>query len=213
MSGAAACCAACGAALEFPLACSACGTLAGPEREPNPFEVLGLAPQYFLDAADVKKRALRLGRLLHPDYFGAADDATRTLAERNTARLNRAREVLLDAAARGDWLVRALGGPSENEQREMPKAFLLEVLEWNEQLEAARESAARDHAGLESLCNELDAQRAAALAALGRALEPLPQPNSPALSEARAQLNVLRYLDNALAQVEALELDSPPTRA
>lgn len=213
MNEAATSCASCGAALEFPLACGACGTLAGPEREPGPFEVLGLAPQYFVDAADVKKRALRLGRLLHPDYFGAADEATRALAERNTARLNRARDVLLDASARGDWLVRALGGPSENEQREMPKAFLLEVLEWNEQLEEARANAARDHARLEALRNDLEAQRAAALAALARVLEPLPQPASPALREARAQLNVLRYLDNALAQVEALELDTHSPRA
>ncbi len=213
MSEAAPNCASCGATLEFPLACGACGALAAPEREPDPFAVLGLAPQYFVDAAEVKKRSLRLGRLLHPDYFGAADDATRALAERNTARLNHARETLLDACARGDWLVRSLGGPSENEQRDMPKAFLLEVLEWNEQLERVRESSTRDLAGLESLRNELDAQRAAALAALGRALEPLPQPSAPALREARAQLNVLRYLDNALAQIQALELDSPTPHA
>jgi len=206
-------CASCGAALEFPLACAACGALAAPEREPGPFELLGLAPRYIVDAADVKRRALRLGRLLHPDYFGAADEATRALAERNTARLNRARALLLDASARGDWLVRWLGGPRENEQRQLPKAFFMQVLEWNEELERARASSARDHARLASLRKDLDAQRAAALAALARALEPLPQPGAPELREARAQLSVLRYLDNALAQLEALELDSPPTRA
>jgi molecular chaperone HscB len=204
----AATCAACRSSLESPLGCTSCGALATPEREPTPFEVFGLAPSFSVDGAELKKRLLRLGRVLHPDYFGGADAATRALAERNTARLNEARAVLGDAAARADWLVRHLGGPSENEQREMPKAFLLEVLEWNEALEAARDSAPGSHerAGLGGLENELQAQRAAALNALERLLEPLPTRGAPALREARAHLNALRYLDNTVAQIQALSL-------
>jgi molecular chaperone HscB len=208
VNGSAATCPACRSSTASPLGCTACGALAAPEREPTPFEVFGLAPSFSVDGAELKKRLLRLGRVLHPDYFGAADAATRALAERNTARLNQARDVLGDPAARADWLVRHLGGPSENEQREMPKAFLLEVLEWNEALEAARDSApgSRERAGLEGLENELQAQRAAALKALEKLLEPLPARGAPALREARAQLNALRYLDNTLAQIQALSL-------
>lgn len=213
MSDAAATCLSCGALLESPLGCAACGTLAAPEREPSPFEVFGLTPAFALDAAQLKRRLLRLGRVLHPDYFGAADEATRALAERNTARLNQAHEVLSDAASRADWLVRDLGGPTENEQREMPRAFLLEVLEWNEQLEAARESevGSRERSSLTALESELRAQRQTALDALERLLEPLPARGASALRDARAQLNALRYLDNTLAQIEALALGSTVT--
>jgi molecular chaperone HscB len=204
-------CSKCGAELESPLGCTACGTLAAPEREPTPFEVFGLAPSFALDAAQLRRKLLRLGRVLHPDFFGAADEATRALAERNSARLHRAHDVLADDAARADWLVRHLGGPSENEQREMPKAFLLEVLEWNEQLEAARESApgSRERAALAGLEAELKQQRERALSAVARLLEPLPPSAAPTLREARSQLNALRYLDNTLAQIEALALGAP----
>jgi len=209
--GTAAVCEACGAQLESPLACSACGALAEPPREPTPFEIFGLDAGHVIDPAELKRRVLRLGRMLHPDFFGAADERTRELAERNSARLNKARDVLSDPAARADWLVRSLGGPTENEQREMPKAFLLEVLEWNEALEEARasEPGSPQRSGLARLEGELHAQRASALNELERLLIPLPAPGSPALREARAQLNALRYLDNTLAQIEALALGIP----
>jgi molecular chaperone HscB len=208
VNASAATCPACRSSLASPLGCTACGALAAPEGEPTPFEVFGLAPSFSVDGVELKKRLLRLGRVLHPDYFGAADEATRALAERNTARLNQARDVLGDPAARADWLVRHLGGPDENEQREMPKAFLLEVLEWNEALEAARDSApgSRERAALLGLDQALRTQRAAALKTLEKLLEPLPARGAPALREARAQLNALRYLDNTLAQIQALSL-------
>lgn len=204
-------CKTCGVPLESPLGCTACGALAAPEREPTPFEVFGLEPGHVVDPAELKRRMLRLGRMLHPDFFGSSDEATRELSERNTARLNGARDLLADPVARADWLVRSLGGPSENEQREMPKAFLLEVLEWNEQLEAAREAqpGSSERAGLARLESELHTQRAAALSALETLLIPLPQSGSPVLRDARAQLNALRYLDNTLAQIEALALGLP----
>lgn len=180
-----------------------------------------MPPAFALDGEQLRRRLMRLGRVLHPDFFGAADPATRALAERNSARLNQAHDVLADATARADWLVRHLGGPSENEQREMPREFLLAVLEWNEQLEAARESApgSRERNGLEALESELRTQRASALSAVERLLTPLPERDASSLRsslrsslcDARAQLNALRYIDNTLAQIEALALGSTAT--
>jgi len=202
-------CRGCGAELESPLVCSACGVLCSPATPPDPFAAFGLEPAYALDPADLRKRLLALTRRMHPDYF-AGDPAQRALAERNTAELNAAHEILADDFRRADWLVRHLGGPDETGERQMPPEFLLEVLEWNEALEAAREAgpgaAARDVSALE---RDLLAQREACFRNLTTLLSPLPARGAPALVEARRGLNAVRYLDRALSEVAALALARP----
>ena len=198
----------CRAALETPLACGACGRLIDPEAEPTPFEALGLERRFALDPADLRRRLLRSTRLTHPDFFGTAGADARALAERNTARLNAAYEVLSDEVARADWLVRALGGPDENAERSMPQPFLLEVLEWNELLEesrAAGPTAAVDPR-LAELGSTLVRRRAATVRSIAARLDPLPEPASAALRDVRRELNAIRYLDRALAELEALRL-------
>jgi molecular chaperone HscB len=198
----------CGAEAGSALACAKCGRLLDPAGDLSPFALLGLTERFAIDPTDLRKRVLREGRLVHPDFFVAAPAAERELAERNSARLNRAHELLADDWQRADWLVSARGGPAENEARAMPPAFLAEVLEWNELLEEAR-GAPLDPAlpaRLEALARTLAEQRARAMAALFARLEPLPERGSPALAEARAQLNAIRYVDRALAEIVALGL-------
>jgi molecular chaperone HscB len=182
--------------------------LFSPDPSPTPFEVLGLAPAFALDAKELKQRLLRASRVVHPDYFGAAAPEVRALAERNSALVNEAYATLLDPAARADWLVRALGGPSESEQRDMPRSFLLDVLEWNETLEAAREAApgTKGRAALVELASTLASRRESVLRKVGELLAPLPELGSTRLRDARAELNALRYLENTLAQIEALRV-------
>jgi hypothetical protein len=91
----------------------------------------------------------------------------------------------------------------------MPQSFLMQVLEWNETLDAARDMpAASRTATLQGLLAELNPQRAALLVRLGSLLEPLPASGSPALLAARRELNALAYLDRALAQIESLRLSA-----
>lgn len=207
-------CPACQARLDTPLGCSACGVLLSSDRAHSPFEVFGLEPGYRVDAAELKRRLLRFSRLVHPDYFGAKGPELHALAERNTAELNAAFEILSDDAGRADHLVRDLGGPSEQEERSMPQAFLMEVLEWNEALEAVRGSApaSRERAALAELAVTLAERRDATLQALARQLDPLPPRASPALAAARKELNALRYLDRALSEIEKLRLAQAASR-
>ena len=193
-------CPACGAALETPLGCSSCGVLLRPEIEPNPFEVFGLEPSWSVDKEDLKARLRRFGRIVHPDYHGTSPRGARELAEASSARLNGAYEILLDDFLRADWLVRHLGGPSDSEERAMPREFLMEVLEWNEALDEA-ESAAPDspaRAALERLARSLLAEHAA-----------LPDPGDPVLAEIRRELNGVRYLSRALLRIRDMRFGTP----
>jgi DnaJ-domain-containing protein 1 len=208
-------CSACGARLETPVACAACGAVHDVPESATPFEVLGLEPTHALDEHELRRRLTRFSRLVHPDFFGTADAATRERAGRSSARLNQAFDVLSDDARRADWLVVHLGGPAENQDRAMPQAFLAEVLEWNEVLEEAAATARSSSdvdPRVDALAVELTARRGAALQALRKLLEPLPERGSPRLTAARRELNVLRYLDRALGQIESLRLSRAERR-
>lgn len=196
----------CAAVLESPLACGACGRLLDTPEDSSPFEVLGLEPTHALDPLELRKRLLRLGRQVHPDYFGAAGADERARAERNTALLNRAHELLADEFRRASWLVEACGGPSEGEERAMPPAFLAEVLEWNETLERARSAGSAAQAELATLERDLRAERARALAEVAAGLAPLPARGAAGLRALRTRLNCVRYVDRALAEIESSRL-------
>ncbi len=206
-------CPGCGAELETPLGCHGCGALLEPGRDLTPYETLGLPLAYALDAADLERRLLRFSRVVHPDYFRTAGPELAQRAERHSAALNAAYEVLCDDARRAEWLVEALGGPAAGEEREMPQAFLMEVLEWNEVLEEVRSGG--DGATLEPMDASLRAERARELVAVAAALDPLPKSSadSPAdstdstLRDVRKRLNAVRYIDRTLKEIEALRLE------
>ena len=205
-------CPSCGAKAGSPLVCEACGRLLRPGTPPSPFAVLGFEPAFAIDAAVARRRLLALSRTLHPDFHAASDAETRAVAEDNTAALNAAFQVLSDDFRRADWLLRSLGGPREDEERAMPAAFLQDVLEWNETIEAARESApgSRERTRLESLDAELRAARGAGMGRVAALLTPLPARAAPALRNARQELNALRYLDRALRELSELRLGPRP---
>jgi Fe-S protein assembly co-chaperone HscB len=208
-------CPTCRAESTSPLVCTACGGLLSPKSAPTPFEIFGLEPAFAIDHAALKRRLLESSRRMHPDYFATAGADLRERAERNTAELNLAYDVLADDLTRADWLVTFLGGPDENQERKMPETFLMEVLEWNEALEEAR--AARPGSGartsLANLERELATRRDDALVRLRAALEPTPDRGSPRLVEARRELNALRYVDRTLAEIRALEVGQPSARS
>lgn len=202
-------CPSCGARPRTPLLCEACGELLEPRTPPSPFEALGLEPAFALDVAAAKKRLLALSRALHPDFHGTADADTRRMAEDNTAALNAAFHVLADDLRRADWLVRALGGPGEDEERAMPGAFLQEVLEWNETIEEARRAApgSRARTALATLAAGLESARAEGVRRLAALLTPLPAHGAAVLRAVRQELNGLRYVERALREIGELQHD------
>jgi hypothetical protein len=203
----------CGAELETPLGCGACQVPLEAAAGLGPFEALGLTPSFTLDAEDLRARQFKFSRWIHPDFFAASPEL-RALAEKNTGHLNAALEALEEPTRRADQLVRSLDGPSDAEVREMPKAFLLEVLEWNEALEGARtsEAGSAQRGAAFSLEPELTAQRTERIQAITKLLDPLPESGSDALRSARLELNAVRYLDRALRELESLRLADAEAR-
>jgi len=199
----------CQAELGTPLVCVACGRLLEASEDLSPFALTGRTPQFALDAAALDKDLRRTMRFVHPDNFATAPEAERERAERASARLNGAYEVLADPVERADWLITSLGGPAESQQRSLPQQFLHEVLEWNEMLEEARAGAQPALKGLSDLQSMLQSRRAEALQGIERLLTPLPERGSVLLSEVRSQLNAIRYFERTLSEIEELHLRGP----
>jgi molecular chaperone HscB len=200
----------CERTLETPLVCTGCESLIPMKSDPNPFEVFGLTPAWGVSTKDLKMRFLRFSRHLHPDYFATAGEEECALAESASATMNFSYELVEDPVRRADWLVRHLGGPSDGEERQMPQAFLIEVLDWNEALEEARTSppGSPKREALSELASTLRGERNQRISDIGRLLQPLPEKGSPALVEARRQLNAVRYVDRVLGDLERLRLES-----
>jgi len=206
-------CPKCWAELKTPLFCESCHELLAPTDRPSPFDALGLSTAYPVNRMELRKRLLQLSRRLHPDFHGSASQETRARAERNTAELNAAFELLDDDCRRADWLVRSLGGPGQDEERQMPAAFLSEVLEWSETIEEARNAApgSPERAALGPLETSLREQRARTMESISDSLTPLPHTNAPELVEIRRSLNAVRYLDRALGEIAELRLSEAST--
>ena len=198
-------CKSCGSGLASVLVCEACGDLQPTPSPVDPFAALGLEMGQTVDPEALRKLLLTLQRRMHPDFFGDAPEEVRALAERNTAELNAAHRVLADDFRRADLLVARLGGPDEESERQMPAEFLMEVLEWNETLEAARDAGSDER--LDSLESELRGRRGATMEQIEGALTPLPEPGSSGLTDIRRALNAVRYLDRTLHTLTELRLD------
>jgi len=205
-------CPKCAAELETPLCCAVCELPLEVDDDATPFALLGVETAFTVDVKDLRRRLLRASRQIHPDFFGASSPELRALAEKNSARLNRAFEVLSDDAARADWIVKSQGGPDEVAERAMPQAFLMEVLEWNETLEEARAARSTVDPRLAGLQATLEQKRGDSMDAVRALLDPLPARGSPNLKRARQELNAVRYVDRALREIEALRLARSATR-
>ena len=205
-------CSHCSEVLTSPLACGGCESLFPVDGPLSPFEVFGLKPSARIDSSTLRKRLIEQQCLMHPDFHGAAGAKLQGIAEHNTAELNAAFEFLRDEAKRASFIVQYLGGPSESEDRQMPQAFLMEVMEWNESLEELRGKGPKDPEVLIALTDfraQLNLERARLLEATLDSLEvelARDLHGRETLSTLRRDLNAIRYIDRALSEVASITL-------
>lgn len=183
--------AACGAPLDLPYLCNMCGTLLRPPPCLTHFERFGLEPTLGVDPADLEQRYLDLTRRLHPDRMIGRDAKTQNRALLLSSALNQAYAQLSDERLRAEHLLEIKGGKTAEEDKRTPQAFLLEILDLREEVEAAQ--AADDTEALARFAAQAEREREACLERV-RAAFADPAFPTPALLEAiRQQLNVVKY--------------------
>lgn len=164
----------------------------------DPFELLGLAPSFDIDAATLGTAYLALVARLHPDI--AQGDAE---ASRRSAAANRARSVLEDPELRAGALLKRLGGPSKEADRSLPPGFLADILELREEIEAAQTSG--DPLQVEKWRVWAATRRTEyvrQIADLFRRCNTAAPDPAPLLKEVRMELNAWRYVERLIEQLE-----------
>jgi molecular chaperone HscB len=106
----------------------------------NYFEVFGLPRVLSLDLKALEKTFHELSRKYHPDYFTTAPAEERQRALQMTATLNDAYRTLRHPVRRVEHLLEIEGFKPDGSK--VPKSFLMEVFEINEQLEEVKAGSA-----------------------------------------------------------------------
>jgi molecular chaperone HscB len=170
------------------------------------FHRLGLPRRFVLDAGELERAYLTRSRAVHPDYHLAGSAADLGASLDLSAAVNEAYNTLRDPFARAEHLLMLEGGPGAGEHKQMPPAFLAEMLEAREQIEEARVGCPDDAAMLDASFAARSDAIMDEVGALFAKLEEFP-PDDPQRVNLRQQirglLNAARYIRGLLRDLHA----------
>jgi molecular chaperone HscB len=98
------------------------------------FELFGIPTQLKVDSGSLSKRFFELSRQYHPDYHATAGAESQAEALEKSSLLNNAWKTFQSNDATIRYVLQTKGLLEEEEKYDMPPAFLMEVMEINEQL-------------------------------------------------------------------------------
>ena len=102
------------------------------------FELFGLARRFAQDRALIDARWKELQREAHPDKFSAQGAAAQRVAMQWSVRINEAYQRLKVPLKRAAYLCELHGAPVNAENNTaMPASFLLQQMQWREELDDA----------------------------------------------------------------------------
>jgi molecular chaperone HscB len=136
----------------------------------NHFELFNLPKQFAVDAAALDSAYRDVQSRVHPDKFVSATDAEKRVAMQWATRANEAYQTLKNPQKRAQYLCELNGVDLQTESNTaMPMAFLMQQMEWREELGDAR--AAKDSDALESLDDQLRKARKQQLAQIEQQID------------------------------------------
>ncbi len=107
------------------------------------FELFGVNQQFAQDRAALDARWKELQREAHPDKFAAQGDAAQRVAMQWSVRINEAYQRLKDPLKRAAYLCELAGAPiNAHSNTAMPAAFLMQQMQWREDLDEAHDDNA-----------------------------------------------------------------------
>ena len=103
------------------------------------FELFGLDRRFAQERSAIDARWKELQREAHPDKFAAQGGAAQRVAMQWSVRINEAYQRLKDPLKRAAYLCELSGAPiNAHSNTAMPSAFLMQQMEWREELDDAR---------------------------------------------------------------------------
>ncbi len=163
----------------------------------NHFDLFNLPQQFTIDAPALDQAYRRVQSQVHPDKFVTGSDSEKRVAMQWATRANEAYQTLKDPLKRATYLCELNGVDLETESNTaMPRAFLMQQMEWRETLDEIRVD--RDIDALEILNREL---REAHKAQIGDVAAKL---DAADYHEAAKAIRQLMFLDKFGAEISQL---------
>lgn len=168
----------------------------------NHFALFHLPLQFALDSAQLDAAYREVQNQVHPDKFVSASDAEKRVAMQWATRANEAYQTLKSPFKRAAYLCELHGVDLQIESNTaMPAGFLMQQMEWREELDDARASG--DIKALEALDA---AMRSARKTQIGQIAASLDNAQYAAAGEGVRQLMFLEKFGEEVARVfETLE--------
>ncbi|WP_455922328.1 co-chaperone HscB [Pseudomonas putida] len=111
---------------------------------PCHFALFDLQPSFRLDLDQLAARYRELARGVHPDRFADASEREQRLALEQSAGLNEAYQTLKNAPKRARYLLAIGGHEVPQEVTVHDSEFLMQQMQWREELEDLQDSADLD---------------------------------------------------------------------
>jgi molecular chaperone HscB len=136
----------------------------------NHYDLFQLPATFGIDMGALDAAYRDVQGQVHPDRFVNASDAEKRVAMQWATRANEAYQTLKHPQKRAQYLCELHGVDLKTESNTaMPMQFLMQQMEWREALGDAR--AAKDLDALESLADEVSADRKARMVQIGAQLD------------------------------------------
>ena len=167
--------------------------------EDDDFLLFGLPQQFAQSVTEIDARWKALQAKVHPDKFAADSAHAQRLAMQWALRVNEAQRRLRDPMARAAYLCELRGAVIDAQRNTaMPRAFLMQQMQWRESLEAAVELAQ-----VESLDAQIEAEQANLVSLIAVQLDELNQPEMAAQG-VRALMFLKRFRQDISQRLDAL---------
>lgn len=142
--------------------------MANPSASDDYFRFFGLEQQFNLDLSALDRAYLAIQKEVHPDRHARGSDTEQRLAMQMATLANTAFQTLKNPIQRGLYLCQLHGVDARLETNTaMPAAFLMQQMEWRENLEDQSE----DLLALETLAEEVNHSKRDTLADIAQAVD------------------------------------------
>ena len=164
------------------------------------FELFELPTQFDLDRAQLDTQWKALQQQVHPDQFALQGPAEKRLAMQWSVRVNEAYQRLKNPLRRAAYLCELHGAPLQAEDNtSMPAAFLMQQMQWREDLDEAHTEAA-----LTSLKSDIHQAKQQALQRCAQSLD-ADKNWLAAVQEVRALMFIERFEEDLNNRLDRLE--------
>ncbi len=168
----------------------------------NYFVLFNLTPSFVIDTTALVATYQQLQKLTHPDKFATASDRDKLIALQKNSQVNDGYQVLKKPLSRAEHILELRGVELQHEQKTMQDgAFLMQQMEWREQLEDAQHTD-EPLAALEELDDEVAQDIKTLLSELGSLLE---ETDDAANESAANRVRKLKFLYKLRHEIELKE--------